>query len=550
MAWAMLVWRGADVDADSTMASSTMGMPAPLFLASWVIMMMAMMFPTAAPMILIFHKVKAGQHQRGDAFVSTLIFVAAYLLVWTLAGGAAYLGALAAEGIAARAALSPATVARIGGVVLAAAGMYQLTPMKDLCLSKCRTPINFITGSWRDGADGALRMGLLYGAYCFGCCWLLFVIILFPLGIMNFGAMVAVTLIIFGERILSWPRLAPYAAGCALVLYGALMIAFPQLLPVFPEHAAVPQAQMDMPSSGSEPRLGKPTEWERHRWDILSIIAIQAALLIALLYERRRRMYAEVENAQRAAELAHINRFNVAGELTATIAHELRQPLGSILINTESAKALLDSSAPNLTELKEILTDIQRDDQRASEVILRVQSLMKKTPAERRDHDLNKIIRDTLALLSRVASSRQFELGTETVSSELRVTCDRVQLQQVIINLIVNAMDAMSAVPRAKRKISITTIRDNDFAEITVSDCGPGVPTDKAKMVFQPFFTTKPQGMGMGLSISRTIIESHEGRIWTNNQIGGGAVFHILLPLSRSAARDRRCARPEGSRRT
>jgi predicted metal-binding membrane protein len=156
-----------------TMASSTMGLRAPLFLTIWVIMMVAMMFPTAAPMILTFHKVQAGKRQRGDGFVSTWVFVAAYILVWTLAGIAAYAGALAAEAIAVRAALSPATAARIGGAVVILAGIYQLTPLKDLCLSKCRTPITFIMTSWRDGTAGALRMGLLHGAYCLGCCWLL-----------------------------------------------------------------------------------------------------------------------------------------------------------------------------------------------------------------------------------------------------------------------------------------------------------------------------------------------------------------------------------------
>ena len=173
-AWAVLVWQSAGADMDMTTASSTMGMRAPLFLAVWVIMMVAMMFPTATPMILTFHKVQAGKHQRGDAFVSTWVFVGAYILVWTLAGAGAYAGALASEAIAARAALSPATAARIGGVVLVMAGIYQLTSLKDLCLSKCRTPITFITTSWRDGAAGALRMGLLHGAYCLGCCWLLF----------------------------------------------------------------------------------------------------------------------------------------------------------------------------------------------------------------------------------------------------------------------------------------------------------------------------------------------------------------------------------------
>jgi predicted metal-binding membrane protein len=295
-AWAVAVWWSAGVDMDMMMASSTMGMPAPLFLAIWVIMMVAMMLPTAAPMILTFHKVRAGKSQRDDAFASTWVFVVAYILVWALAGVAAYAGALASEAIAVLAALSPATAARIGGVVLVAAGIYQLTPLKDFCLSKCRTPISFITTSWRDGAEGALRMGLLHGAYCLGCCWLLFVI-LFPLGIMNVGAMAAVTLIIFAEKTLPWPRIAPYAAAFALVLYGALVIASPQLLPTFREDGgpAVPaEAQMKMPSVGSEVRLGESSEWERHRWEILLTVLTQAALLAALLYERLRRMYARI----------------------------------------------------------------------------------------------------------------------------------------------------------------------------------------------------------------------------------------------------------------
>ncbi len=172
VAWALLAWQGAG--ADMAMASPTMGMRAPLFLSIWVVMMVAMMFPTAAPMILTFHRVQAGKRQRGETFVATWVFVVAYMLVWTLSGVAAYAGALAAEAIAAHSALSPSTAARIGGAVLVAAGLYQLTPFKDLCLSKCRTPISFIMTSWRDGVGGALRMGLLHGAYCLGCCWLLF----------------------------------------------------------------------------------------------------------------------------------------------------------------------------------------------------------------------------------------------------------------------------------------------------------------------------------------------------------------------------------------
>jgi predicted metal-binding membrane protein len=223
------------------MDSPPMGLRAPLFLAIWVIMMVAMMFPTAAPMIVAFHKVQAGKRQRGEAFVSTWIFVAAYLLVWGLAGVVAYAGALAAEAVAARTALSPATAARVGGTVLVAAGLYQLTPLKDLCLSKCRTPITFIMTSWRDGAAGALRMGLLHGAYCLGCCWLLFVI-LFPLGIMNIAAMAVITLVIFAEKTLPWGRAAAHAAAAALIAYGLVVVAAPRLLPTFPA-----SHDMDMP---------------------------------------------------------------------------------------------------------------------------------------------------------------------------------------------------------------------------------------------------------------------------------------------------------------
>ena len=167
----------------------------------------------------------------------------AYLLVWGLSGVAAYAGALAAEAVAARTALSPAAAARVGGTVLIAAGVYQLTPLKDLCLSKCRTPITFIMTSWRDGPAGALRMGLLHGAYCLGCCWLLFVI-LFPLGIMNIAAMADITLIIFAEKTLPRGRAVARAAAVALIAYGSAVVGAPQLLPTFSA-----SHNMDMPAN-------------------------------------------------------------------------------------------------------------------------------------------------------------------------------------------------------------------------------------------------------------------------------------------------------------
>jgi predicted metal-binding membrane protein len=244
-AWAVLVWQHGEATMDMTMASPPLGLRAPLFLASWVVMMVAMMFPTAAPMILAFHRVQAVKYQLDDAFASTWVFMAAYLLVWALAGFAAYAGMLAGKvsGVHIK-----ASTTEVGGLILMAAGIYQITPLKELCLSKCRTPIRFIMTSWRDGTAGAFRMGLLHGIYCLGCCWLLF-IILFPLD-MNVGAMAAVTLIIFAEKTLPWPRLVPYAAATALVLYGALVIASSQLHPTFQKDggAAMPaEMQMKMP---------------------------------------------------------------------------------------------------------------------------------------------------------------------------------------------------------------------------------------------------------------------------------------------------------------
>ncbi len=168
----ILAQSGAGRGMSMTMASPTMGLPAPAFVSVWAIMMVAMMFPSAAPMVLTFHRIEGAKRDRGEAFVSTWLFVAGYMVVWGAAGVAAYAGALAAEAVAARAALSAAAAARIGGALLIAAGLYQLTPLKNVCLSKCRSPFGFIVTSWRGGPAGALRMGLRHG----GLCWLLLAI--------------------------------------------------------------------------------------------------------------------------------------------------------------------------------------------------------------------------------------------------------------------------------------------------------------------------------------------------------------------------------------
>lgn len=286
---------------------------------------------------------------------------------------------------------------------------------------------------------------------------------------------------------------------------------------------------------GSEVQFREPSMWEKYRWQVTalcSLLLLQTALISGLFVERRRRQLAEDQVGRRTAQLIHSNRFAVAGELTATIAHELNQPLGAILTNAETAEVVLKSSAPNLDELREIVTDIQRDDRRASEVLQHLRSILRKSPFQSRNCDLNEIASESVKLLSPLARDRKVEMSALVAPMSLPIRGDSVQLQQVILNLIVNAIDAMSKMPVARRSVIVRTARDGNFAEVSVSDTGSGIPSDKFKAVFEPFFTTKPQGMGIGLSIARTIVEAHGGRIWVENQAGSGAAFHVKLPVS------------------
>ena len=285
---------------------------------------------------------------------------------------------------------------------------------------------------------------------------------------------------------------------------------------------------------GSEIMFREPRVWERYSWQIAlvtAVILLQAGLILALLREHRRRQLAEVQARQRMAELARVNRFSTAGELTASIAHEINQPLGSILTNAETAEAILKSPSPDMAELNEIVGDILRDDRRASEVIRRMRSLLSKAPFELKSLDLNDVVRETVEFLAALAVARKVDLTSLITQNALPILGDRIQLQQVILNLVVNGIDAMKDRPREHRIVSIQTSRVGRFAELSVSDRGPGIPEGKLKEVFEPFFTSKAEGMGMGLSIARTIIEAHGGQIWARNRGHSGASFQIRLPL-------------------
>lgn len=227
-AWLLLAVQSDGMDEDERML--TMGMGFPLFVGTWSLMMAAMMLPTASPMIDAFVRVQANNRARGNRFVSPLAFVAGYLLVWCSIGVIAFVLARWLEELAMDHMWLMDNGARLGGVLIIAAGVYQLSPLKRVCLGKCRTPMSFVATSWRDGTPGAVRMGIEHGAFCLGCCWLLFAI-LFPLGIMNVAIMAVVTALIFAEKVLPQGERVSRFAGFALVAYGFVVLAVPDALP-------------------------------------------------------------------------------------------------------------------------------------------------------------------------------------------------------------------------------------------------------------------------------------------------------------------------------
>ncbi|WP_194458898.1 ABC transporter substrate binding protein [Bradyrhizobium sp. CCBAU 53421] len=286
---------------------------------------------------------------------------------------------------------------------------------------------------------------------------------------------------------------------------------------------------------GSEIRFREPSFFERYRWRAIALgaaLLVQTLLIGFLLHERQMRRKAEVESRNQLSQLAHINRQATAGELSSSIAHELNQPLGSILTNAETAELILGSPTPDLQEVREIISDIKRDDLRASEVIRRMRSLLKRAPFEKKEIDLNQTMREAFDFLKLQASTRNVAIYLQTSPQTLRVKGDPVQLQQVILNLVVNSMDAMAKMPYGRTIIGRTDVNGAASAVISISDSGPGIPQDRLNEIFDPFFTTKEQGMGIGLSIARTIVLAHSGQIWAENQSGGGAVFHLSLPLA------------------
>ncbi len=225
--WVMLIWQSRMMK--SMGMGLTMGMGATSFLAIWVVMMIAMMFPAVAPMVLALARVQRERHGSRRSSMSSWIFVGAYLLIWTLFGVLAYLGALTASGLARQVPWIMLNAARISGSTFLLAGLYQFAPLKRVCLAKCCTPLDFIRGAWRSGYTGAFRLGLEHGISCLGSNWLLFVL-LFPLGIMNIAGMAVLTVLICAEKMVPRGERIAQGVGLILILYGMFVIVVPAAL--------------------------------------------------------------------------------------------------------------------------------------------------------------------------------------------------------------------------------------------------------------------------------------------------------------------------------
>ena len=234
---------------------------------------------------------------------------------------------------------------------------------------------------------------------------------------------------------------------------------------------------------------------------------------------------------QLESDLAHINRVSMMGELAASVAHEVNQPLTGIVSNGSACLRLLGGDAPDMEEAREALRDIVRDGKRAGEVIARIRAMTKRAAMPKEQLDLNEVIREVLVLVADEAKKRGLVMRTQFANDLAPVLGDRVQLQQVVLNLVMNAIEAMSSESGRPREVMIHTRNtDGGQVQVTVEDAGVGLDPNTIPRIFEPFYTTKSSGMGMGLSICRSIVQNHGGRIWATANVGPGTSFHFTLP--------------------
>lgn len=298
---------------------------------------------------------------------------------------------------------------------------------------------------------------------------------------------------------------------------------------------AIPERRLP---SGSEVRYRMPSLWQDYRREVLTVLAallLQSGLISGLLYQRRARRSAELQSRNNLALAADANRRLTMTALTGSIAHELSQPLNSILHNAQAGEMLVKSGRATPAELTEILSDIRASDVRASQIVERHRAMLKNRQVDMKPVDIAAIVRESLALVAHDTKSKQITIDVRESPQVCVVHGDHVLLQQVLVNLLMNAMDAMADAAPERRRITIDHELSPERITLLVSDAGVGLPARMDGALFEPFVTTKAHGMGIGLTIVQTIVEAHGGTTKARNNPAGGATFIVTLPRLQEA---------------
>ena len=267
--------------------------------------------------------------------------------------------------------------------------------------------------------------------------------------------------------------------------------------------------------------------------DLNPIHTSEGLFVLASVIDITERKRAELEAARQRNEMAHLSRVTMLGELSGSITHELNQPLSAILSNAQAAQRVLAHDDADVAELRQILNDIVSEDKRAGEVIRRLRLWLKKGEVQQRSLEINDVVRDVLKLVRSDLVNQKVTVDCKLGRDLPRIIGDSVQLQQVLLNLVVNACDAMTGCNTSERRLVIRTGIENDSSAVIVSitDSGSSIPEEKMEQIFEAFYTTKEKGMGLGLSVCRTIITAHQGKLWATNNTDRGATFHFSLPI-------------------
>ena len=258
----------------------------------------------------------------------------------------------------------------------------------------------------------------------------------------------------------------------------------------------------------------------------------EGRLVLASVVDVSQRKQGEADAARQRDELAHLSRVAMLGELSGSLAHELNQPLSAILSNAQAAQRFLARDPPQLDRVTEILADIVKSDKRAGAVITRLRALLRKEEAQHRPVDMNEVVQEVLALMRSDFLNRRVSVRTELAPQLPAVSGDRVQLQQVLLNLLINGCDAMAGSERQRDLVVRSESAPGGSVKVSVADRGTGIPPEDLERIFEPFVTTKPQGMGLGLAVCRSIVKAHGGRLWAANNLGGGATINVELPTT------------------